>query len=512
MTNYATFLADCPPSHEARIHERTSWSCAHGVERWRSDCGCRTRGDMHQRWRRPLREALDWLKAEADGLFEESGAGVFHDPWAARDGYVDVILDRTDLSTSRFLAAHAQRPGEAAARTAALRLLEMQRHAMVMFASDGWFFDEISGVETVQNLRRAARVIQLAGEFGRALEDPFVERLRRAESNLTIYGTGAAVYERLVRPAVVDRSRVAAHAAIMSLFQDTAGEAAVYAYEVARRRVRRLTRGPHTLLSGRAEVTSAATGESETLSYAVLHFGGTDVHCTIAQGWNEETHDEAAEALAGIYETGSVTEVIRQMDAFFGRQFYTLRDLFTEQRRAVLARLSEETMTHLDSSYRRIYHDSRGLMNTLRDADVPIPREFLVAAEFVLMVDLRRTLATPGPLGAAAWDLVAEARSWSITTPAAELEPLVRARIERHLADADGLFILDNLRDVEQTLEFARNAGVTPNLWQAQNLFAVRLAPLLAGASAEVRRALERVAERLYFSLDALRAGSPREA
>jgi hypothetical protein len=209
-----------------------------------------------------------------------------------------------------------------------------------------------------------------------------------------------------------------------------------------------------------------------------------------------------------VYETGSVTEVIRHMDTVFGRQFFTIRDLFTEQRRQVLARRSEETVAHLESSYRRLYHESRGLMETLRDADVPVPREFLVAAEFILMTDLRRALAAPGALGTTAWDLMAEARSWGLTLPVDDLEPLVRARIERHLRDADGLFIVENLHEVLRALDFAQDAGIRPNLWQAQNLFAVRLASRFADAPGEIGRALEAVADRLHFNLESLRAAA----
>lgn len=507
-TNYATFLADHPPTHEMQIHERTSWSCAHGVERWRSNCGCRTRPDWHQRWRKPLREALDWLKAQVDALFEEAGARVFHDPWAARDAYIDVVLDRGDLALTRFLGAQALHPGQPDDRRTALRLLEMQRHAMLMFTSDGWFFDEVSRIETAQVLRHAARVMQLAQAAGMDLERPFLDRLRAAESNLTIYRDGAAVYDRLVRPAIVDARRVAAHVAIMSLFGDAAGNGDVYSHHVTWRQMRRLTRGPHTLLAGRVEVTAAATTDTDTLSYAVLHFGGTDVHGCVAAGWDEQTHAAAVDALAQVYETGSVTEVIRRMDTMFGRQFYTVRDLFTEQRRQVLARLSEETVAHLESSYRRLYYESRGLMETLRDADVPMPREFLVAAEFIVMTDLRRAMAASGALGAAVWDLVAEARSWGLTLPVDDFEPLVRARVERHLRDADGLFTVENLHEVLRVLDFAHDAGIRPNLWQAQNLFAVRLAPRFADTTGEVGRALEAVADRLHFNLESLRAAA----
>jgi hypothetical protein len=514
-----------------QIHECTSWSCAHGIERWRADCGCRTRPGWHQRWRAPLRETLDWLKGEADALFEEAGADVFHDPWAARDAYIDVVLDRSEASVARFLAAWALRPGEAGGRraalgpgiagerysvyrsepagghVAALRLLEMQRHAMLMFASDGWFFDEISGIEAVHNLRHAARVLQLAASLGCDLEAPFVERLRGAESNLPDYADGTAVYERLVRPAVVDARRVAAHYAIMSLFQDFPDPAHVYAYSVARTRQRRLTRGTHVLASGRAQVTAAATRENETLSYAVLHMGSTDVHCCVVSGWDDDAHEGAADALADAFESGTVAEVIRQMDASFGPEFYTWRDLFTEERRRVLARLSEETVAHLESSYRRLYHDSRGLMGSLLDADVPAPREFLVAAEFVVLTDLRRALAAPGALAPRAWDLLREARAWGVALPEADLEPLLRARIEERLRDAGGLFAVESLAEVIRSLDFARDAGIEVNLWRAQNLFATRLAPVLPQAPDDLRAALEEAADRLSFSLESLRNG-----
>jgi len=143
-------------------------------------------------------------------------------------------------------------------------------------------------------------------------------------------------------------------------------------------------------------------------------------------------------------------------------------------------------------------------MEAVRNAEVPVPREFIVAAEFILATDLRRALTAPGALSTAAWDAVAEARSWGIALPAADLEGLLRARIEDDLRDADGLFLAENLAEVLSVLAFARDAGITVNLWQAQNLFAVRLVPRLTDAPDEVRSALEQVAERLYFSLEAL--------
>ena len=504
LTNYAAFLAARPPTDEVAVRERTSWSCPHGVERWRADCGCRTRAGAHQRWRAPLREALDWLKAELDALFDGAGARVLHAPWAARDAYIEVLLDPD--AASSFLAAHAREPHRPEGRTAALRLLEMQRHAMLMFTSDGWFFDDVSGLETVQVLRHAARAVQLARGFGLDLEPALVARLRAAESNLPAFGDGAGVWARLVRPEVTDGRRVAAHAAILSLFTEVPDDARVYAYRVVRRRGRRLARGPQVLVTGRADVTDTATGEAEALSYAALHVGGGDVHCAVASGWDEGRHDAEVDALAAAFEHGTLADAVRRMDAAFGRDAFGLRDLFVEERRRVLARLTEDAVRHLEASYRRLYEESRGLAEALRRAAVPVPREFLVAAEFVLATDLRRALASAAPLADEAWALVEEARAWGVTLPAAELEQLLAERVEARLRAADGLFLVEHLREALRALEFARDAGLTPNLWEAQNLFAMRLAPRLAGARADERQALEAVAERLNFSPEALDA------
>ncbi|MDR7422014.1 MAG: DUF3536 domain-containing protein [Armatimonadota bacterium] len=505
LTNYAAFLAAHPPADEVEIRERTSWSCAHGVERWRADCGCRTRAEWHQRWRAPLREALDWLKAELDALFDGAGARVLHAPWTARDAYVEVLLDQA--AAPAFLEAHAREPHRPQERVAAMRLLEMQRHGMLMFTSDGWFFDDVTGIETVQVLRHAARAVQLARGFGPDLEPALVARLRAAESNVPSFGDGAGVWARLVRPDVVDGRRVAAHAAMLSLFAQVPDDARVYAYRVVRRRGRRLARGPQVLITGRADVTDTATGETEALSYASLHLG-SDVHCAVAGDWDEARHDAEVDALAAAFEHGTLADTVRRMDAAFGRDAFGLRDLFVEERRRVLARLTEDAVRHLETSYRRLYEESRGLAETLRQAAVPPPREFLLAAEFVLATDLRRALVSPAPLPDAAWALVEEARAWGVTLPAAELEQLLAERVEAHLRAADSLFLVEHLREALRALEFARDAGLTPNLWEAQNLFAQRLAPRLASTRADERRTLEAVAERLHFSPDAFDAAA----
>lgn len=197
LTNYAAFLAHHPPTRIARIIEGTSWSCAHGIERWRSDCGCHTgqHPDWNQGWRGPLRSALDFLRDELIEDFEVLGATMLRDPWAARDAYIEVILSG---DADGFLAAHRVKELTEDQEMLALDLLEIQHRAMLMYTSCGWFFDDISGLEAVFVLRHAGRVIELARRaLGRDLEPGFLRILEQARSNFDDR-TGRDVYNESV--------------------------------------------------------------------------------------------------------------------------------------------------------------------------------------------------------------------------------------------------------------------------------------------------------------------------
>jgi alpha-amylase/alpha-mannosidase (GH57 family) len=206
ITNYSEYLEKNPPDQVVEIFENSSWSCIHGVERWKENCGCNSgmHGSWHQAWRAPLREALDWLRNLCIPLFENEGGRLLKDPWAARNDYIDVILDRSLDNVNGFLQKHASKDLSPEEKVRALLLLSMQRCSMLMYTSCGWFFDEISGIETVQVLDYASRMIQLAQDIQQdlSIEAQFIERLARAPSN--VLENGAKVYEMYVdRKSVV---------------------------------------------------------------------------------------------------------------------------------------------------------------------------------------------------------------------------------------------------------------------------------------------------------------------
>jgi alpha-amylase/alpha-mannosidase (GH57 family) len=200
ITNYGEYLGRHPPTHDVEIFENSSWSCIHGIERWRADCGCNAgHVGWNQSWRAPLREALDGLRDTLAPRFEERAHEFLKDPWAARNDYIDVVLDRSPENFADFLSRHATRELDEEEKVDTLKLLELQRHLMLMYTSCGWFFDELSGIETVQVMQYGGRAVQLSQElFGDGLEASFREALSRAKSNIPEHQDGAGIYRKFV--------------------------------------------------------------------------------------------------------------------------------------------------------------------------------------------------------------------------------------------------------------------------------------------------------------------------
>jgi alpha-amylase/alpha-mannosidase (GH57 family) len=206
-TNYGAYLEQHPPAMEVEVSngedgEGSSWSCAHGVSRWNRDCGCHTGGEAgwNQSWRKPLRDALDFLRDEAAGGFEATRGKLFIDPWAARDDSISLILDE-QKSREEFLHYHAPRELTPEEQRRALLHLELQRNAQLMYTSCAWFFNDISGIEPVQILKYACRVIDLMTQLSLpSPREPFLEMLAEAKSNRPELGSGAHIYRTLVEP------------------------------------------------------------------------------------------------------------------------------------------------------------------------------------------------------------------------------------------------------------------------------------------------------------------------
>ena len=400
VTNYGEYLSRRPPTHEVEVRENTSWSCAHGVERWRSDCGCRAGGlpEWNQKWRGPLRAALDFLRDQLAPMYEREAQGLLKDPWAARDAYIDVILDRTDDSVGAFLREHASGPLDDAGRTRLLRLLEMQRHLMLMYTSCGWFFNELSGIETVQVLQYAARAIELADRLtGQPLEAPFLEQLSTAKSNLPEFGDGQGVYEKLVRPSRAGLQEVAAHYAVSSLFESYPDETRLFCYDAARRGFHALDLGDARARVGRIRLRSRLTLESLDTSFAVLLFGNHNIQGGVRPARDDAAYEGLVRGISEAFGRGDFAEVLHILDAEFGSATYSIGDLFRDERREVLGRILKSTQATVRETYQALYGQHAALMRYLSTLHAPLPRDFKAIADVVINADLVACLAEDEP-------------------------------------------------------------------------------------------------------------------
>lgn len=477
LTNYGEYLALHPPTWEVEIMENTSWSCAHGVERWRADCGCRIGGHAgwNQAWRAPLRASLEWLQDKLDQCFEQRGQRLLSDPWEAREEYIDIVLDRTPDRIEEFCDRQARKalsPGE---RAIVIKLLEMQRHRLLMFTSCGWFFDELSGLEGVQILRYAARAVELAAECGVDLETEFVDHLRQAPSNLPEHRDGAQVHERYVKSAHVSFSRVIADQAICAILEPEQPCPTPAAFTVMQADYEEDSYGTTALGVGRMVLTSRLTQETGEYTFAVLKLTSHDVHCVVSDTLTSAQYDEIKGDLLRIFARHSLSEVVRALDRTFGEDYYTAKDLFLDNRRRVLAGVSEGVLTHLEETYRRIYRENQRLMGYLRELDVPLPQGFSLAAGFLMNRAFLRAATDSLQKdngGEELEEILAEARKWQVPLETREVERrmclALQERLSPLLHDPLSAVVPEALRLLDQ----AERLGLTLDLWQAQTLFA----------------------------------------
>ncbi len=475
LTNYGEYLKKHPPAWRVKIFENTAWSCAHGVERWWRDCGCAS--GMHpgwnQAWRTPLRDALDWLRDTLAPVFEEQTAKLVKDPWAARNDYIRVILDRSPDNLENFFRQHGLRELHPHEKSMALKLLEMQRHAMLMYTSCGWFFDDLSGLETVQVMQYAGRALQLAQElFEPSLEEQFLERLALAKSNLTEHGDGGQIYEKFVKPAKVDLLKVGAHYAISSLFEDYRQQDKIFCYSVSREDYRLSEAGKAKLAVGRIEVVSDITLNSATISFGVLHFGDHNLCGGVREFRGEEAYGTMAWEVTEAFAWADFPETIRRIDQHFGDSTYSLRSLFRDEQRKVLDQIMELTLSEVWADFARIYNHHTPLMRFLQDLGVPLPRPFQAVAEMVVNRNLQEAFLAPDLDLEAIYGLIREVRVLQVPLEGAGLEYVFRKALER-LAARFEHFPEDSacLERLKAGVNLANSMPFQVNIARIQNIF-----------------------------------------
>jgi alpha-amylase/alpha-mannosidase (GH57 family) len=386
----ADLVAEVPVTHEVRVHE-SAWSCAHGVGRWKEDCGCATGGEpgWNQAWRAPLRAALDLLRDHGVEVFERRGAEAFDDPWAARDAYIEVLLGATDAEA---FAARWTRPGTDP--VVALTLLEAQRQALLMYTSCGWFFNDLAGIETTQVLRYAARLVDLLAELDEpAPLEAFLDVLGTARSNRPEEGTGVDQWHRHVLPSRVDADRVAAHLALLDLLEHRSAIGSVGGHDVVEHQRRQRRRGALVGVAGRVDLVHRRTRRRSAHVYAAIRLGGLEVAGAVRPA--DDARDDACfSGLLDAVERGErVAGLLRVIDEGFGPHEFGLEAALPDAAGDIVASAADELADRFAAALEGLWLDNRDVLGSLATAGHPLEPALRAPVEFALGRRLRSALS-----------------------------------------------------------------------------------------------------------------------
>lgn len=484
IVNYAQYLEKFPPEMEVDIKQASSWSCFHGVGRWKEDCGCSTGGHpgWNQKWRKPLRDALDCLRDELITIFEKEGKNYFKkDVWEVRNKYIDVILDRSELTIKKFQKDNFIADLTEEQKVKAMELLEMQRQAMLMYTSCGWFFSEISGIETTQIMKYAARAMQLAQTFSKKeLEKKFLEILSEAKSNFNEFGTGKDIFEKFVKPSVVTTKQVASLWAVSSLYEDFEDEEEVYCYKIKKHSYKRVQKGSAKLIVGHIEIQSLITLQKSNVMFALVQYSGGDFHCTIKEFSDESEYTNIQKELFRIFMLNPLTEIIRALDEFFGREYYTLKDIFIEERRKILQVMLKGKMSKFAQAYQEIYNEGKSSIYHMQSLGLSIPDEFKISAGYTLSKQFNDLIvSSSGYLDnniiQQAMDINFEVKKLGIEIDKGPTNKIFSQKISQNISRlAQGL----EIQQAEATLEIFENIEkleLNVDIAEAQNIYFNRI-------------------------------------
>jgi len=474
LVNYACYLERFPPAFEVEVIENSSWSCAHGVERWRADCGCTTspRPDWNQAWRAPLRQGLDWLAGELATLFEREGGRLFSDPWQARDAYIDVLLNPSSETREAFLHHQARGFLGRADQETAFRLLESQRMSMFMFTSCGWFFDDISGLEPIQNMKYAARAIELASPWaGRDLRQGLLAFLEEAKSNEARHGTGADIFRREVGLSRLDADRAAANRGFLSLFEaDKDGGPLSFGHVHPLSR-HRLTWAEFEAEAAEWRVDELSTGGSAYRTSLTAH-GLTGLTCRVAEGVSRPGF------VALVEEFGRIPAA--QWEGFFkdrmaNFQPFTLDDVLADTQFSVLEARARELSDRIDTVIAPHLADYQELVASYEALEAPLPDMLhdltCLLADHELSVFLDDMLAGRE----ADWDILDCLPPLGDKRRPERHKPMLQKKAARLLETLIGRlaqgFDADLLGKITRFLDVIRDLSLDLDLWVSQNLF-----------------------------------------
>lgn len=475
ITNYATYAATIAPAFEVQIHDGSSWSCVHGIERWRANCGCNSGGKpgYQQEWRGGLRRALDWLRDELTEEYAQQMSTFCPDVWAVRDAYIEVINDRSTENVQRFLRAHLYFEVDGERETKVLRLLEMMRQAQLMYTSCAWFFDEISGIETVQVLQYACRALQiLQTESNRNLEDTFQAMLAQAPSNVPDMQNGANIYETITKASRLSLTKVGMHHVANALFSEHEDDVFTHTFKFESDFFDRFNAGRHKLAIGRTKVVSRITHSEKRFSFAVIYLGQHHLIGNASESMDEADFKGMYTSIRTAFENSNLAEVIHVIQQYFGEEKFSFWQLFKDQQQKVLRLLVKREVEEAERAIKQVYDRSYNLMSVMKQININMPMVFRKNLELVVNNQLRSFFQQADPKAADLQRLVEEVRKWQIPLEVEVISFVASQRLYELLEEfAQEPSQLNQLINLHQIMQQLGEIEVKLDLWKMQNLF-----------------------------------------
>jgi len=473
LTNYTQYLSMFEPEYEVEIHENSSWSCAHGVERWRSNCGCHTGGgpNWNQKWREPLRNALDQARDRMIEIYENGLKGLANDPWQMRDEYIEVIMDRSKKNVNRFLKRHISKELNAEERTHVMRLLEMQRNAMLMYTSCGWFFNDISGIETIQVLQYACRAIQLAeSESDNKLEDEFIAELGKGYSNVHNEGSGADIYLKNIKPYMLSLTQVGMHYAVASIFADDPETLTVLNYDCKSIFFERKSAGVQKLAFGTTKVDSKVTTSTKEFSFVVIYLGQHHLIGGTSRRLSTEEFKPISDALETAFKQSNVAEVLRIIQKNFKAHTFSFFGMFKDEQMHLLDNYLEQSLELAYDSMRKIYDRNYNILNVMQQNKLQIPATLKQNIANVVNYEFKE-LFTNGHFSIQKMEeLVDETEKWNLELDREHISASLNNKLEEmFLAFADDTSKLEILDELLTTIGLYKKVNLEPLLVNLQN-------------------------------------------
>ncbi|WKN43456.1 DUF3536 domain-containing protein [Tunicatimonas pelagia] len=474
LTIYGEFLEKHPPEYEAKIIENTAWSSTPHLERWSENGGGNTGGhpEWHQHWRKPLREAFDWLRDTVNPIYEQEIQSLGVDPWYLRNEYITVILDRSRENVEQFITQHFGSDLTNQQKIKILKLLEIQHHAMLMYTSCGWFFDEVTGIETMQDILYAARVLQLIEDVtGTNYERHFLELLAKAESNIPEHQNAAVAYELFVRPSIVDMPRVGAHYAVSSLFTEYPEQTRIYSYDAKAENFELLEAGKYKLAIGKAVLNSEVTLEEAQITFATLHLGDHHLFGGVRDYFGEDAFQAMRNEVVPAFKKSRVHEAIVLLDKHFGTHNYSFWHLFKDDQKKILSQVLEQTLTSVEGTFRRVYEDNYSLLQAMKELSIDPPKPLKFPGEFTINANLRRLLQSD-EINMRELNMLADSlEHLSVEIDHVGLNYQAAERINQLMRNFKNDPENDQLmHKVVQLIQACKKVHLAPDLWEAQNI------------------------------------------